>query len=270
MKSVKYNLHVSRINEIPNNTIEVLANDGKITANRLFLRLASGVVHAKLLENPDLNILDLKDHKKRTINCLLNGIYTGLTTFKDEVEEEEVTRLAQELDIGIIQTALTGEGKNIKIEAPAVPEEESINEDPGLIPLKDGNYGCGLCFKSFTRFQVAKRHYQNIHFAQEKNISCRAPGCDKKFAILRYMKEHMRASHGISAKLIQTIRSTKSSSKSTQPLKKGIKKEPSMKVMKKEEPQKLDIKQELIEPSTKVIKKEEDLEMDVKQEPIED
>ena len=241
MKFVKYNLHVSRINEIPNNTIEVLANDGKITANRLFLRLASGVVHAKLLENPDLNILDLKDHQKRTIDCLLNGIYTGQTTFKDKIEEEEVTRLAQELDIGIIQT-----GKNIKIEAPAVPEEEAINEDPGLIPLKDGNYGCGLCFKSFTRFQVAKRHYQNIHFAQEKNISCRAPGCDKKFAILRYMKEHMRTSHGISARLIQTTSSTKSSSKSTKLLKKGIKKEPSM----------------------KVIKKEEDLEMDVKQEPI--
>ena len=266
MKSAKYNLHVSRINEIPNNTIEVLANDGKITANRLFLRLASGVVHAKLLENPDLNILDLKDYKKRTIDCLLNGIYTGQTTFKDEVEEKEVIRLAQELDIGIIQT---GEGKNIKIEAPAVPEEEAINEDPGLIPLKDGNYGCGLCFKSFTRFQVAKRHYQNIHFAQEKNISCRAPGCDKKFAILRYMKEHMRTSHGISAKLIQTTSSTKSSSKSTKLLKKGIKKEPSMKVMKKEVPQKIDVKQELIEPSLKVIKKEEDLEMDVKQEPIE-
>ena len=41
------------------NTIELLANEGKVTANRLFLRIAFPAVDARLLENPDLNLLDL-------------------------------------------------------------------------------------------------------------------------------------------------------------------------------------------------------------------
>ena len=253
MKSVKFKLdklHALRINEIPvpDNTIELLCNDGKVTANRLFLRIASSAVHARLLENPDLNILDLKNHKKSTIDLILNGIYTGQTTFKDEIEEEEVSRLAQELDIGIVQLAMTGENvvENIKVDAPAVPQEEPKNEDPGILRLKDGTFSCGLCFMKFSSLFSAKRHYQNMHFAsKEKNISCRAQGCDKKFCNMGYMKMHMLRIHGISAKLIPSTSSAKSSTKSTKPTKKGVKREPSKKVIKSDESQ--NIKDELFE-----------------------
>ena len=249
MSSVNFNLHVSHLNdiEIPDNSVELLANDGKITANRLLLRLASPVVHSKLLANPDLKI-DLKNHKKSTIDCILNGIYTGQpTTFNDEVEKEEVYSLAKELDIGISQPLVlyppTGESKNIKVDAPAVPEEEEPKNDPGLIRLKDGRFGCGICFKPFGTLSHAKRHYQNIHLAKGKNISCRAQGCDKKFTNLDYMKEHMRKSHNVSWELIPSTRATKSSTKSAKPYKKGTKEAPSAKVIKKEE----HLKQELIE-----------------------
>ena len=246
MSSVNFNLHVSHLNdiEIPDNSVELLANDGKITANRLFLRLASPAVHSKLLENPDLKMIDLKNHKKSTIDCILNGIYTGQpTTFHDEVEKEEIYSLAKELDIGISLPLVvlyppTGESKNIKVDAPAVPEEEepknAKNEDPGLIPLKDGRFGCGICFKPFSKLSRAERHYQYIHLAKEKDISCRAQGCDKKFANVDYMKEHMRTKHGISGALIPSTSATKSSTKSTKPYKKGTKKTPSARVIKKE------------------------------------
>ena len=250
MSSVNFNLHVSHLNdiEIPDKYVELLANDGKITANRLLLRLASPVVHSKLLENPDLKIFDLKNHKKSTIDCILNGIYTGQpTTFHDEVEKEEVYSLAKELDIGISLPLVlyppTGETKNIKVDAPAVPEEEEPNEDPGVIPLKDGRFGCGICFKPFGKLYHAKRHYQNIHLAKGKSISCRAQGCDKKFTNVDYMKEHMRKSHGVSWELIPSTSAAKSSNKSAKPYKKGTKKAPSAKVIKEEE----HLKQEPIE-----------------------
>ena len=58
--------------------------------------------------------------------------------------------------------------------------------------------------KVFTSMFTAKRHYQNIHIAKnkEKNIICKAPNCDKKFNNMGYMKIHMLQKHGISAKMI--------------------------------------------------------------------
>ena len=71
---------LNRLKEIPDMpVIELLANDGKITANRMSLRLASSAVHAKLLENPDLTILDMKTSKKTTINSLLRLINRAAT-----------------------------------------------------------------------------------------------------------------------------------------------------------------------------------------------
>ena len=133
MLSVSLKLDVSRLKEIPDMpVIELLANDGKITANRISLRLASSAVHAKLLENPDLTILDMKTSKKATIDRLLYLIYNGKTKFNDEVEKQEVINLAQDLGIDIIQSAV----KTIRVEAPVVPEEEPKNDDPGLMELK--------------------------------------------------------------------------------------------------------------------------------------
>ena len=243
MSSVSLNPDVfrllKRVNEIPDMpVIELLANDGKITANRISLRLASSAVHAKLLENPDLTILDMKKSKKATIDSLLCLIYNGKTKFNDEVEEKEVISLAKDLGIDIIQSASTG--KRIKIDAPLVPEEESKNEDPGLMELKDKSFGCGLCFKAFPRKGDAKRHYQDVHMAkanQGKPFSCKVPGCDKKFGTFNYMRDHMRKSHGIPAKMIPSITKPKTT-------KQSVKKEPSKK-HNAVEPQ--DVKEEPIE-----------------------
>merc|ERR1712018_90693 len=173
--SLKLDRWPSRINEIFPDTIELLANDGKVTANRGLLRIASSAINTTLLESPT-NVLDFKYTKKATIDSILDLIYNGKTTFKDKVEKQEVTSLAQELGIDIIELA-----ENIKVDAPTVPEDQSKNEDPGLFPLKDGRFSCGLCFKAFPRKGDAKRHYQIIHMSKEKNISCRVPKCDKKF-----------------------------------------------------------------------------------------
>ena len=65
MSSVSLKLDVSflkQLNEVPDMPVIVLlANDGKITANRMSLRLASPTIHAQLLENPDLAVLDMKN-----------------------------------------------------------------------------------------------------------------------------------------------------------------------------------------------------------------
>ena len=205
--------------------IEILANDGKITANRICLRFASSAVHAKLLENPDLTILDMKTSKKATIDRLLYLIYNGKTKFNDEVEKQEVINLAQDLGIDIIQSAV----KTIRVEAPVVPEEEPKNDDPGLVELKDGSFSCGLCFKPFPSKGAAKRHYKDIHMTKEgKHFSCKLPGCDKKFGNARYMKDHMRLRHGISAKMLPSTSKPTATKKSgkTKPSKKVIAEEP--------------------------------------------
>ena len=224
--------------------IELLANDGKITANSVSLQLASSVVHAKLLENPDLTILDVKNNKKTTIDSLLRLINDGKTKFKDEVEEKEVISLAKDLGIEIIQLASTG--RKIKIEAPILKEEEPKDEDPGLMELNDGSFSCGLCFKAFPRrrYGHAKRHYQNVHMAkinQGKPFSCKAPGCDKKFRTETYMKDHMRKSHDISAKMIPSTSKLMTAKQNVKKQKKPSKK---LNVV---ELQNIDVKEEPIE-----------------------
>ena len=244
MSSVNLLVDISRLKDFPDMpVIEILANDGKITANRISLLLVSSTVHAKLLENPDLTILDMKTSKKTTINSLLRLINDGKTKFNDEVEGKEVTSLATDLGIEIIQ--------------PIVPEEEPKNEDPGVMELKDGSFSCGLCFKSFPRKFDAKRHYKNIHMTKEgKNFSCRLPGCDKKFPIESYMKIHMLKRHGISAKMIPPASKPKTTKQSVKKPK-----EPSKKLI-AVEPQNIDVKEE----SADIMEES----IDVKEEPIED
>ena len=153
MSSVSLNPDVSRllkrVNEVRDMpVIELLTNDGKITANRMSLRLASSALHAKLLENPDLTILDMKKTKKATIDSLLCLIYNGKTKFNDEVEKQEVINLAQDLGIDIIQTGNKKRifRKKIKIDAPIVPEEEPKgDDDPGLMEFLGTLFSCLEC-----------------------------------------------------------------------------------------------------------------------------
>jgi len=193
-----------RIEEMNPEKIGLLAKDGKVTANRTILRLASLPVHTKLVENPDLTIVDMKHHKKATIDSLLHLINGGKIAFNEDVKS-----LAQELEIHLT--------KSFKVDAPEVPKEQPKDEDPGILELKDGRMSCGICFKAFGRMFDAKRHYQNIHMAKDKNIPCRAPGCAKKFKSMGYMKTHMFQTHGISAKMIPSTSKTKLTKKATEP-----------------------------------------------------
>ena len=242
MMSVIFDLHISRVSEINPDTIELLANDGKVTANRAFLRLASSAIHKQLTENPEITIFDMKNHKKTTIDLLVRGIYYGKTTVTDEVEKEEVISLAQELDISIVNiiqaSKLLGEASKVSEES----EEQSKDVDPKVTRLKDGRVSCDVCFKICSgrnAMSNAKSHYKQVHLSSVKNIDCRFQGCDKKFANMITMKRHMYQSHGISAKQITSTTKTKSSTSFTKLTKKAIKKGPHKKV--------IELKQESIE-----------------------
>lgn len=212
-------MNVSLLEEIIPDKIGLLANDGKVAANRTILRLVSPPVHAKLVDNPNLNLLDMMHHKKANIDSLLHLINGGKIAFN-----EDVNNLAEELEIPLIVSA---DGRrSFKVDAPEVPEEQPKDEDPGLMKLKDGRMSCGLCFKAFGKMQHAKRHYQNIHMAKDKNIPCRVPGCGKKFKSMDYMKNHMFMTHGISAKMIPSTSKTKLKKKV--PTKNTIEKEPQL------------------------------------------
>ena len=237
MKSVSVNLHISRVSEINPDTIELLANDGKVTANRAFLRLASSAIHKQLTENPEITIFDMKNHKKTTIDLLVRGIYYGKTTVTDEVEKEEVISLAQELDITIV-SIIQALASKVSEES----EEQSKDVDPKVTRLKDGRVSCDVCFKIFSgkwSFGNANTHYKEKHLSSNKIIDCRFQGCDKKFANMITMKRHMYQSHGISAKQITSTTKTKSSTSFTKLTKNAIKKGPHKKVIK--------LKQESIE-----------------------
>ena len=250
MMSYSWNIDTSLLDEIHPDKIGLLANDGKVAANRTMLRLVSPPVHAKLVENPNLNLLDMMHHKKANIDSLLHLINGGKIAFN-----EDVNNLAEELEIHLT--------KSFKVDAPEVPEEQPKDEDPGLLKLRDGRMSCGLCFKAFGTMHHAKQHYQNVHMAKDKNIPCKAPGCGKKFKSIHYMKVHMYKIHGISGKMIP---STKSTSKT-----KLTKKVPTKNAIEKEsqemESEKFDVKEEPFE--VEDSQEMESEKIDVKEEPLE-
>ena len=125
-----------KITDLPE-TIELLANDGIIDANRLFLRFASPVVHAKLVENPDLTLLDLKTFRKAAIGCLLKGIYTGNTSFNDEDQKAMVMRLCNELKIDV-KTTIIREGIKVDVNIRHVHNVDYWRSRPRAMPeIKD-------------------------------------------------------------------------------------------------------------------------------------
>ena len=230
MMSYSQNMDISlwsRLDKIHPDKIILLASDGKVTANRTILRLVSSPVHAKLMENPDLTLLDMKHHKKANIDSLLQLINGGKIAFN-----EDVKNLAEELQIHLTTI--------FKVDAPKVPVEQPKDENPGLMQLKDGRVSCGICFKAFGTMGNAKKHYQNVHMSKDKNIPCMAPGCGKKFVTMDYMKVHMLKSHAVSAKMIPTSSKNKLTKKV--PSKKAIEKK-----SQKMESEKIDVKGEPFE-----------------------
>ena len=112
MMSYGWNMNVSlsHLDKIHPDKIILLASDGKVAANRTILQLVSSPVRAKLEQNPDLTILDMKHQKTSSIDSLLNLINGSKIAFN-----EDVNNLAEELEIHLT--------KSFKVDAPEVPEE---------------------------------------------------------------------------------------------------------------------------------------------------
>ena len=198
----------TRVSDISQD-LELLAKDGKIRANQSFLQVASPIINKAILEN-DSKVFDLKNYSQEAVIGLLEMIYSGQLTVTGAEVMDEVMRLAQDLEINFQLATL--ESENFKVEAPKIPEEPQENDnDPGLIKMDDGRFGCGICFKSFSSKTHGTTHYREQHLSEksQRNFKCRAPNCDKTFAFERYMKNHMRQRHGISSKMLKSTKSVK-------------------------------------------------------------
>ena len=100
--------------------------------------------------------------------------------------------------------------------------------------LGNGRIQCDICSKDFSALKNAYQHQKSIHFGSKiKTFLCKSPGCQKKFPSLRYLKEHARNMHGISAKMIPSTSKTKA----TKTVKRVVAREP----------QNIDVKEEPVE-----------------------
>ena len=200
--------------EEESHVITILANDGEVLANRCFLRSSSSVIRRSLTHNEKGEVLDLQDYSIEVINLLLKLIYIGKLETSTKLMEE-VIDLTKDLEINVTQS--------VPVQAPKAPEALIKNEDPGVLVSKDGKYTCGLCFKNYATKSTAETHYQEIHMSsKEKTIECLLPDCNKKFALMRHMKLHMKRMHNVSGTLMKPAKKVKSMSKSQR----SIKKEP--------------------------------------------
>ena len=166
--------------------IKILATNGDVKANRSLLRMASPVVHRNLKHNEKADVLDLMDYSVETVKSLLKLIYVGKLSCQSNALKEEVLDVAKELEI------------ETSVFLPDKPTKDPLvkNEKPGIMDGGNGRFNCGLCSKTFASKHNGLKHYQEIHRANnEKTIECLAFGCTKKFAIQRYMKDHMRNMH---------------------------------------------------------------------------
>ena len=202
----------ARIIELPQD-VELLTKDGKLRTNKIALEVASPVIHKAIMEN-NATAFDLKNYSQESVVGLLDMIYLNHFTVTDENIMNEVTSLARDLEIKFQLDQAFTEDDNIKVAAPKVPEEPQENDDdPGLFKMDDGTgrFGCGICFKSFGSKPAGTTHYQDVHMTDksQRNFKCRAPNCNKTFAVERYMKDHMKRRHGISAKMLKSKKSVK-------------------------------------------------------------
>ena len=166
--------------------IKILATNGDVKANRSLLRMASPVVHRNLKHNEKADVLDLMDYSVETVKSLLKLIYVGKLSCQSNALKEEVLDVAKELEI------------ETSVFLPDKPTKDPLvkNEKPGIMDGGNGRFNCGICSKTFASKHNGLKHYQEIHRANnEKTIECLAFGCTKKFAIQRYMKDHMRNMH---------------------------------------------------------------------------
>ena len=213
-----YKVQISSSLEHHPHYIKILASDGKlINANRCNLVCVSRVIYNQLTSDPwvdpSVHSLDWKNYSSEVIEALLNLVNAGESSFPNEDLKNQVVALAKELEINITES--------VPVNPPKAPEALVKDENPGLFNSGDGRYTCGLCFKIFAKKQRGMVHYQDIHMTNkaEKTIACLSPGCDKKFAVMKYMKKHMYNMHGVSGKILKPVVG-KGTKKSGSPIKK--------------------------------------------------
>ena len=108
-----------------------------------------------------------------------------------------------------------------KVKAKMVEEQAKPSSNVELkmewTMLDNLKFRCDNCQKSFSEFNNFRQHHNSVHLVKIKNISCEK--CDKKFHCKRYLRDHMRNSHGIYAKMIPSTSKPKAT-------KQSVKKEP--------------------------------------------
>ena len=87
-------------------------------------------------------------------------------------------------------------------------EENDTEEEPaGLAPLDDGSgrVACLKCSKILKGgMGNARKHFLIKHVVdpKNKNIKCKFGGCEKRFAVMEYMRRHVKVAHGVSFKML--------------------------------------------------------------------
>ena len=163
--------------------IKILTTNGKVKANRCLLQMASPIIRRNLEYNEKADVLDLQDYSVETVKSLLKLIYVGKLSCQSNALKEEVLDVANELEIKT-SVSLPDKPKKVKVK----------NEDSVITDCGDGKFICGLCLKTFASKTNGMKHYQEVHMAKEP-VECLYSGCNKKFAVQRYMKEHMKKVH---------------------------------------------------------------------------
>ena len=181
-------------------TISILGSDGKVMANRCFLKAASKTVRNILKAKKDTKVLDWSGYQTEVIEALLSMIYNGYVSCPtNEEQKEDILNLAEELQIKVKLEDTTPQ-------EPAAENEEEKEDFVWVSFLKsDDKYTCNRCHKQFARKCSVLQHYREIHLTDQtekgKNIKCLRPGCKKTFAVNRYMVDHMRRYCGVSGKV---------------------------------------------------------------------
>ena len=92
-------------------------------------------------------------------------------------------------------------------------KSESYEDAYQVTMLENDRLRCDICSKSFSQLKNVKQHHDTIHVSKIKSFSCKIPGCQKKVSCQRYLNDHKRKIHDISAKATKKSGMTKPSKK---------------------------------------------------------
>eukprot|EP00093_Oithona_nana_P011979 11979.XXX_445022_445672_1 [CDS] Oithona nana genome sequencing. len=176
--------------------IELLCSDGKITANRCFLGLASPRIHKILSENPLAISLNFSYYSREVMNALLHLIYSDevIVSQKDGTFNQ-LLELMNNLEIPL-KSLLCGMKLNNSEISSARNDTNNNQRSKRKTPPKAT---CGICSKVVNKSRI-RLHILEVHQLTEKNVHCEVHDCDRKFKCQRYMVHHMRHAHGISSR----------------------------------------------------------------------